>query len=87
MVEIHEDGTETKLPPRQDVNAPDMYIPTMAVFTYILILGFMAGTKGQFSPQVISSSLSFCLVAIVLEVFVLLCSYLASCSSSCVVLN
>lgn len=42
----------------------------MAIFTYIVFVGFSAGFKGHFSPQLISSSLSACFVAIILEVFV-----------------
>lgn len=66
--QINEDGSSFYLPPRQDINAPDLYIPIMAIFTYIVFVGFSAGFKGQFSPQLISSSLSACFVAIILEV-------------------
>lgn len=67
--QVNDDGSHTFLPPREDVNAPDLYIPLMAIFTYIVTVGFTAGTKGQFSPSIISSSLSACSVAITLEVF------------------
>ena len=50
-----EDGTKYYLPPRQDVYAFDLYIPVMAIFTFIVTVGFTAGTKGVFSPQIISS--------------------------------
>lgn len=63
-----EDGTKYYLPPRQDVYAFDLYIPVMAIFTFIVTVGFTAGTKGVFSPQIISTSLSACFVAIILEV-------------------
>ena len=33
---------------RDDVNAHDMYIPTMAFITYILLAGLSLGTEGQF---------------------------------------
>lgn len=81
--QINEDGSETYFPPRQDVNAPDLYIPLMAIFTYIVTVGFMAGTKGQFSPKIISSSLSACSVAVILELLVLkLVLYLINCPVS-----
>ena len=66
--QVNDDGSHTFLRPREDVNAPDLYIPLMAIFTYIVTVGFTAGTKGQFSPSIISSSLSACSVAITLEV-------------------
>ncbi|KNB43480.1 Mg2+ transporter protein [Blastocystis sp. subtype 4] len=81
--QINDDGSETYFPPRQDVNAPDLYIPLMAIFTYIVTVGFMAGTKGQFSPKIISSSLSACSVAITLELLLLkLILYLINCPVS-----
>ena len=61
-----------------DVYAFDLYIPLMAIFTFIVTVGFTAGTKGIFSPQIISTSLSACSVAIILEVVFLaliLCSF------------
>mmetsp|Transcript_27577 Transcript_27577/g.108096 ORF Transcript_27577/g.108096 Transcript_27577/m.108096 type:complete len:86 (+) Transcript_27577:1083-1340(+) len=39
--------------PRDDVNAPDLYIPVMALVTYVLLVGFISGTKGVFTPEVI----------------------------------
>ncbi|KAK8833521.1 hypothetical protein WA577_002099, partial [Blastocystis sp. JDR] len=78
--QVNDDGSHTFLPPREDVNAPDLYIPLMAIFTYIVTVGFTAGTKGQFSPSIISSSLSACSVAITLEWILLkVLLYLISC--------
>ena len=34
--------------PREDINAPDLYIPTMAFVTYILLVGFVFGTISQY---------------------------------------
>lgn len=34
-------------PPCKDVNAPDLYIPTMAFITYILLMGLARGSFGQ----------------------------------------
>ncbi|KAL8707994.1 MAG: hypothetical protein Q9220_007074 [cf. Caloplaca sp. 1 TL-2023] len=40
------------LPPRDDINSPDMYIPVMAIVTYILLSTLLAGLRGQFHPEV-----------------------------------
>lgn len=68
LITVGEDGQKYYLPPRQDVYAFDLYIPLMAIFTFIVTVGFTAGTKGIFSPQIISTSLSACSVSIILEV-------------------
>uniref|UniRef100_A0A3B4AZT7 Protein YIF1 n=1 Tax=Periophthalmus magnuspinnatus TaxID=409849 RepID=A0A3B4AZT7_9GOBI len=36
---------DSPLTPRQDVNAPDLYIPTMAFITYILLAGMALGIQ------------------------------------------
>lgn len=36
------------LPPRDDVNSPDLYIPAMAWPTYVLLCCFVAGLRGEF---------------------------------------
>lgn len=33
--------------PREDINAPDLYIPAMAFVSYILLVGFVHGTTQQ----------------------------------------
>ncbi|ORZ00598.1 YIF1-domain-containing protein [Syncephalastrum racemosum] len=38
-------------PPREDINSPDMYIPVMALTTYILLCGLAAGQQGSFHPE------------------------------------
>ena len=78
LVTVGDDGQKYYLPPRQDVYAFDLYIPLMAIFTFIVTVGFTAGTKGIFSPQIISTSLSACSVAIILEVVLFARFYLAS---------
>ena len=35
------------LPPRDDINAPDLYIPLMALLTYTILAAFALGTYGQ----------------------------------------
>lgn len=56
--------------PRDDVNAPDLYIPTMAFVTYILVVGLVLGTVGRFSPEQLGIAASSALGWMVLEVFV-----------------
>ena len=38
---------EEAVPPRLDVNVPDLYIPSMAFVTYILLAGVCLGTRNQ----------------------------------------
>ncbi|XP_073676157.1 protein YIF1A [Garra rufa] len=68
---------DTPLTPRLDVNAPDLYIPTMAFITYILLAGMALGIQKRFSPEVLGLCASTALVWIIIEVLVmLLCLYL-----------
>ncbi|KAL1110613.1 hypothetical protein AAG570_008141, partial [Ranatra chinensis] len=46
------DGGDPLLP-RYDVNAPDLYIPTMAYTTYVLVAGLMLGLQNRFAPEVL----------------------------------
>jgi len=57
-------------PPREDVNAPDLYIPTMAFVTYILVVGLVLGTVGRFSPEQLGIAASSALGWMFLEVLV-----------------
>jgi YIF1 len=43
-----DNGVVVYLPPRDDINAPDLYIPLMAFITYVLIVGFSMGTAGEY---------------------------------------
>ncbi|GJD11710.1 Protein transport protein yif1 [Galdieria sulphuraria] len=59
---------EEYLPPSEDVNAPDLYIPIMLLVTYILLGSLVRGTRGEFTPEIMGSMASSCLASIVLEV-------------------
>ena len=59
------------LPPREDVNAPDMYIPLMAFVTYVLLTTLLAGLNGRFEPQLLGMTFSNASVVIILELLVL----------------
>lgn len=39
--------------PIEDVNAPDLYIPTMAFLSYILVWALGEGVKGDFHPEML----------------------------------
>jgi hypothetical protein len=43
------------LPPREDLNSPDMYIPLMSVVTYVLLYTLIAGLRGAFKPELLGS--------------------------------
>ncbi|KAF2722181.1 YIF1-domain-containing protein [Polychaeton citri CBS 116435] len=61
----------TYLPPRDDINSPDMYIPTMAFVTYVLLSTLIAGLNGKFEPQLLGMTFSNASVIIVLELILL----------------
>ena len=59
------------LPPREDLNSPDMYIPVMAFVSYILLSTLLEGLRGDFHPQVMGSLFSYALVVVLLEIMIL----------------
>ncbi|KAF8306084.1 YIF1-domain-containing protein [Clavulina sp. PMI_390] len=40
-------------PPREDINSPDLYIPSMAIVTYILLCALYAGLQKRFNPEML----------------------------------
>jgi len=69
--------------PRDDINAPDLYIPTMAFVTYILVSGYLLGLQNRFSPEQLGIQASTALAWLLLEVvIVLIALYLFSISCS-----
>ena len=57
------------LPPREDINAPDLYIPVMAFVSYVLLVGFISGTRGNFKAENLKSTSLLGLVMLLVEVF------------------
>mmetsp|Transcript_9576 Transcript_9576/g.14417 ORF Transcript_9576/g.14417 Transcript_9576/m.14417 type:complete len:258 (+) Transcript_9576:174-947(+) len=55
-------STHKWLPPKYDVNAPDLYIPTMAFVTYILLVGYVKGTSNKFTPEVLIQAVWSCVL-------------------------
>lgn len=60
--------------PKYDTNAPDLYIPSMAYLTYVLLVGYVLGLRNAFSPDALAATASSALVWLVLE---LVCIYLS----------
>lgn len=59
------------LPPRDDLNSPDMYIPIMSLITYILLSTVLAGIRGTFRPEILGSITTTSVVVIVVEILIL----------------
>lgn len=56
--------------PRYDINAPDLYIPTMSYITYIVLAGFMLGMQERFSPEQLGIQASSALAYNIFELIV-----------------
>lgn len=56
------------LPPRDDLNSPDMYIPVMAFVTYILISTLLAGLRGAFQPELLGYTATTAFVIVIFEI-------------------
>ncbi|KAK6189559.1 hypothetical protein LQW54_013150 [Pestalotiopsis sp. IQ-011] len=71
------------LPPRDDINSPDMYIPVMAVVTYVLLSTLLAGLRGEFDPQLLGATAMVAVLVVMLEIlFLRLGCYFLSISES-----
>jgi len=57
--------------PRFELNAADLYIPSMAFVTYILVVGYMLGLQERFSPEILATTASSALTSLVLEILVI----------------
>eukprot|EP00727_Mastigamoeba_balamuthi_P008802 m51a1_g4544 hypothetical protein (291) ;mRNA; r:58845-60420 len=63
-----DDGGKIFLPPRDDINAPDLYIPLMAFITYVLIYSLLRGVEHDFTPEVLSWAATKGLSVLALEI-------------------
>ena len=71
------------MPPGDDLNAPDLYIPIMAFLTYVLVTGAVLGVQGRFSPEQLGILASEALGWLTIEVLLLLfCIYVLNIQSS-----
>lgn len=59
------------LPPREDINSPDMYIPTMALVTYILLSTLLAGLRGAFHPELLGYTATLAISVTILEIMII----------------
>lgn len=58
--------------PCSDVNAPDLYIPTMAFITFVLLMGYArAGLHGDFHPELLGVVASSTIAFLMLEVAII----------------
>ncbi|KAF2465981.1 YIF1-domain-containing protein [Lindgomyces ingoldianus] len=76
------------LPPREDINSPDMYIPMMALVTYILLSTLLAGLRGAFHPELLGSTTVAATLVILLEILIIkLGTFILNISSSSQILD
>jgi protein transport protein YIF1 len=64
-------GHDAPLPPRHDPNSPDLYLPCMAFITYILLVGILMGTQGQFTPAIFGKTATSALISLIVELSIL----------------
>eukprot|EP00930_Biecheleria_cincta_P044053 TRINITY_DN30222_c0_g1_i1.p1 TRINITY_DN30222_c0_g1~~TRINITY_DN30222_c0_g1_i1.p1 ORF type:complete len:338 (+),score=67.88 TRINITY_DN30222_c0_g1_i1:144-1157(+) len=50
-----------------EIEEPDMYIPTMGFVTYVLLCGLVCGLRDKFTPEFLSATITYALVALILE--------------------
>jgi len=50
-----------------EIEVPDAYIPTMGFVTYVVLYCLVQGLQEKFQPDMLSSTLTVCLVVLVLE--------------------
>ncbi|KAL0145353.1 YIF1-domain-containing protein [Mucor lusitanicus] len=55
-------------PPREDINSPDLYIPVMAVVTYVLLCGLTAGLHKNFHPEMLYVAVSTSVAVVFWEI-------------------
>jgi len=65
---------EEPVAPRDEINAPDLYIPVMALVTYILTTGVVMGVQNRFTPEQLGIQASSALVWLVLELLIIMLS-------------
>jgi len=71
-----ENGQSEWQPPREDINSPDLYIPVMAIVTYILLTAIHKGLEKNFNPKILGESASRAIAVVLLDfVFVKLGCY------------
>ena len=59
------------LPPSKDINCPDLYIPTMGLFTFVLIIGLLKGQSMRFTPEVLYDVAVSAMMSQLLEIIII----------------
>lgn len=72
---VSQGDTDAYRAPRDDINAPDLYIPVMAFLTWILLSAILLGQLLQFTPEAFGSSTSKGIAVVLLEVLILKAGY------------
>lgn len=73
-IKYSQSDDSTGVPPKLEVNAPDMYIPLMAFITYLLFAGVSLGMQKKFTPEVLGLHASSALAWFVLECIIIFIS-------------
>lgn len=55
-------------PPRDDLNAPDLYIPVMGLVSYVLLAAIAMGKRKLFKPEILGLAASSAVLCSVIEV-------------------
>ncbi|KAL1689787.1 YIF1-domain-containing protein [Schizophyllum commune] len=63
-----DNALEEFLPPRDDINSPDLYIPSMAMVTYILVSAIQRGLGGGFDPKVLGETFSVSILIVFVDI-------------------
>jgi len=58
--------------PRFEINAPDLYIPSMAFVTYVLVCSVILGTQNRFTPEQLGMTASSAFVWLCIELIVII---------------
>jgi len=65
--QVAQGGAGEWMPPREDVNSPDLYIPSMALVTYVILSALHSGLSARFNPTVFGASASRALGVVLLD--------------------
>ncbi|KAG1810608.1 YIF1-domain-containing protein [Suillus subaureus] len=60
-------------PPRDDINSTDLYIPLMALVTYILVAALQTGLQERFHPEILGASATRALLVVLLDFLFVQC--------------
>jgi len=58
--------------PRYEINAPDLYIPSMAFTTYVLVCSYILGIQNKFTPEQLGMTSSSALAWLFIELMIII---------------